>query len=97
MWWNYYYPFDSEIQLDSWKILNRNPDGSVRVFCEVDSSGETDKILLWAKNRQGISDIYARVPEINGKNIRYTHGFYIGPHTERQGLRIHFQQGKNRI
>lgn len=94
--WNYYYSFDLEVQLNLWNVLHRNPDSSILIYCETEFSKETEKILLWAKNQKS-SGTYARVLEINKHPIREMSGFYIGSTGERQGLRIHFSPGKNRI
>ena len=94
--WNYYYRFENERQLDGWTVQSQEQDGSVRISCEAEFDRETDKILLWAKNQKH-SGVHPRVLEINGNPVRNTRGFYIGSHTERQGVRIHFLPGKNKI
>ena len=94
--WNYYYKFDQEIQLDGWTVQSKEQDGIVRISCEVKFDRETDKILLWAKNQKH-SCAHPRVLKINGNPVRNARGFYIGSYTERQGVRLHFQPGKNKI
>lgn len=94
--WNYYYNFDGEIQLADWKICKNNPDGSLLIVCETELEKDADKILLWSKNPPGRSG-NARVLEINGIPVREKTGFYIGNHAERQGIRLSFHAGKNRI
>ena len=94
--WNYSYSFEQETQLASWEVLGRESNGAFRIACSLKCEAECEKILLWTR-KSGATRHPARVLEINGKAIRDVPGFYVGFHTERQGMRVRLRKGRNRI